>query len=122
LFGDVARLDRTIVSLGVVLAVAAALLSVGLSAKINRPIDRIVQRLRRFTVTGEKERTPSAVRDELWELESTYDDMIDRISDLIRTNQEKAETQRKLELDALQMQINPHFLYNTLDAIAWMAK
>jgi two-component system sensor histidine kinase YesM len=32
------------------------------------------------------------------------------------------ETQRKLEIDALQMQINPHFLYNTLDAITWMAK
>lgn len=32
------------------------------------------------------------------------------------------DEKRRLELDSLQQQINPHFLYNTLDAIAWMAK
>ena len=48
--------------------------------------------------------------------------MVERITDLMEKNREKLETQRKLELYALQMQINPHFLYNTLDAIAWMAK
>jgi two-component system sensor histidine kinase YesM len=40
----------------------------------------------------------------------------------MQKSREDMEIQRKLELDSLQMQINPHFLYNTLDAIAWMAK
>lgn len=35
---------------------------------------------------------------------------------------EEKEKQRKAELTALQSQINPHFLYNTLDAIAWIAR
>jgi len=60
--------------------------------------------------------------DELYELERNYDDMIRRLFQLMDQNKENMEIQRKLEIDALQMQINPHFLYNTLDAIAWMAK
>ncbi len=60
--------------------------------------------------------------DEIYELEKSYDDMLNRIFSLMDENKENMETQRKLEIDALQMQINPHFLYNTLDAIAWMAK
>lgn len=60
--------------------------------------------------------------DELVQLERNYDAMMDRIYDLVEKNKEDMQRQRKLELDSLQMQINPHFLYNTLDAISWMAK
>ncbi len=60
--------------------------------------------------------------DELYELEKSYDQMLSRLYQLMDQNKQNMETQRKLEIDALQMQINPHFLYNTLDAIAWMAK
>lgn len=60
--------------------------------------------------------------DELMELENTYNQMIERITDLVRTNNEEKIEQRKLQLIALQAQINPHFLYNTLDTIVWIAK
>lgn len=60
--------------------------------------------------------------DELYELEKSYDQMLSRLYQLMDQNKQNMEIQRKLEIDALQMQINPHFLYNTLDAIAWMAK
>ena len=60
--------------------------------------------------------------DELYELEKNYDEMLSRLYQLMEVNKENMENQRKLEMDALQMQINPHFLYNTLDAIAWLAK
>ncbi|HEY8425727.1 MAG TPA: sensor histidine kinase [Limnochordales bacterium] len=122
LLTDVILLNRYNLLLGVVMALGAALLSVPLSSAITGPINRLVGRLRRFSQTGQKEPAPSQVRDELWELESTYDEMVERITELMRKDRERMEAQRKLELDALQMQINPHFLYNTLDAIAWMAK
>ena len=60
--------------------------------------------------------------DEIYELEKSFNEMLLRISELIDKNEEESENKRKLELYALQMQINPHFLYNTLDAIAWLAK
>lgn len=54
--------------------------------------------------------------------ERSYNEMLERLYGLMEENKQNMETQRKLEIDALQMQINPHFLYNTLDAIAWMSK
>lgn len=46
--------------------------------------------------------------------------MAGRIKELIRNINEEHEQKRKLEMDTLQAQINPHFLYNTLDMIVWM--
>ncbi len=60
--------------------------------------------------------------DELYALWQNYDLMVKRLFRLMDENIENLQIQRRLELDALQNQINPHFLYNTLDAIAWMAK
>lgn len=46
--------------------------------------------------------------------------MAARIKELIRNISEEHEKKRKMEMDALQSQINPHFLYNTLDVVVWM--
>lgn len=55
-------------------------------------------------------------------MEKNYDELMETIFELMEKNRREMEMQRKFELYALQMQVNPHFLYNTLDAIAWMAK
>ncbi len=125
LFRDIFDLNKYILRLGFVMALAAAGISVKISAGITKPINYIIQGLRRFSQSGRKEISKDrgqVLTDELWELEHTYDQMIDRITRLIEKNKVEMENQRKLELYALQVQINPHFLYNTLDAIAWMAK
>ena len=48
--------------------------------------------------------------------------MTHKIEDLMAQNVHEQELKRKSELKALQSQINPHFLYNTLDSIIWMAE
>ena len=48
--------------------------------------------------------------------------MLERIENLKEQVVEEQEDKRKYELQALQAQINPHFLYNTLDSIIWMAE
>ncbi len=124
LFKDIYQLNKYILLLGAVMALLAAAISLKISTGITSPLNNIIKGLRSFSRSGKKELIKSNVRvqDELWELEHTYDQMVNRIMKLIEKNKQEMENQRKLELDALQMQINPHFLYNTLDAIAWMAK
>ncbi len=55
-------------------------------------------------------------------LSRTFDGMVETVQELIKQNEIKEKNKRKTELNALQAQINPHFLYNTLDSIMWMAE
>jgi two-component system, sensor histidine kinase YesM len=60
--------------------------------------------------------------DELSELSKGFNLMITNIRELMDKNTQQQENLKKLEFKALQAQINPHFLYNTLDAIVWTAE
>lgn len=121
LYQDLNILDTLMVSLGVLIALLVAAIIIQMTNVITKPIEQLTKRIKSFQKEGEVLKVKTQ-NDEIYELEKTYDDMIDRIMELIEKNNEEQSKQRKLELDALQMQINPHFLYNTLDAIAWMAK
>ncbi len=58
---------------------------------------------------------------EIKDLENDFQYMTQRINTLITNIEIEQEKQRHAELSALQAQINPHFIYNTLDSVAWLA-
>lgn len=61
-------------------------------------------------------------RDEVGRLVTRYNKMVDKIEELLRQQYVLGKEKANAQLQALQSQINPHFLYNTLDMISWMAR
>ena len=107
----------------ILMSIVAVILSFSISNNITKPVKALGEKLKSF---GQNQMVELHFArnsgDEIWELEESYNHMIVRINDLIERNNIEKEKQRELELIALQAQINPHFLYNTLDSIGWMAK
>ena len=63
----------------------------------------------------------SYLNDEVGDLIRTYNYMTEEMNNLIEEKEETAQELRFAEFNALQAQINPHFLYNTMDMINWMS-
>lgn len=110
---------RGILIIGVVLFIS---FSMFMSSQISKPIQQLQRSMKaveqgnfdqQLTVTGEQE---------VVQLANSYNVMIRRIKDLMNQIVHEQEEKRKSELSSLQAQINPHFLYNTLDSIIWMAE
>lgn len=123
LFSIIRKINYYIALIVSIISLLALFISLKISSQIVNPIKRLKKKLKNF---GKEDTINlafySKTGDEIWALEKSYNDMTSRISNLIQKNNEEKEKQRELELIALQAQINPHFLYNTLDAIGWIAK
>ncbi len=98
------------------------LLSIMLSLRISGPIKQLRKSMQAVEMGNFDIRVDIQSEDEIGELGKDFNIMIAEIRALIEQNNRQQELKRKSELKALQMQINPHFLYNTLDSIIWMAE
>ncbi|TVY10095.1 sensor histidine kinase [Paenibacillus cremeus] len=58
----------------------------------------------------------------LQELGESYNQMLNRLEELIKQVKREEALKKEAEMEALQYQLNPHFLYNTLNTIKWVAK
>lgn len=97
------------------------LVSYILSKGITRPITRVIKRMK---MVGEGQfdiNIPETKNEDLKELSISFSKMVNQIELLMKDMIVKEKEKTRLELEALQTQINPHFLYNTLNTIKWMA-
>lgn len=106
----------------IILCIAIAL-SIQLSKRITKPI-RILENAMKRSEIGEFESAEIEVleNNEIGRLGRTFNVMNRKIQQLIEEKVQDEKLKRQSELRALQAQINPHFLYNTLDSIIWMAE
>ena len=100
----------------------AITISVFLASTVTKPLEKLSQLMGLVQKGNFNVRFNVRYYDEVGELGTSFNSMVDRIRQLISQVYMEQEEKRRAELTALQAQIKPHFLYNTLDTIHWMAK
>lgn len=109
-------------ALAVVLIVLSFALSLIFSSSFTRPIEEVIKKIQYIAEGNFDYRHNIGPGGKKFELlyQNLYK-MENDIKKMIEENRRKEKEKRRLELSMLQMQINPHFLYNTLSSIKWMA-
>lgn len=115
--------ESMMATVGVLLLVISAIISLLLSKQLTRPIIKLSGAMAQAR-DGRYLPSPMPAprsHDEIATLYSCYNSMTEHIQQLLGQTAEEAEKLRSAELKALQAQINPHFIYNTLDSVSCSA-
>lgn len=97
-------------------------LSYQIPYSITSPIRKLNEVTRQVAEGNLEVRSDVQTGDEVGVLSDSLNTMIDKINELLDQVTKEQVRLRKAEFELLQSQINPHFLYNTLDAIIWLAE
>lgn len=118
-FVPVIRTSLTV--LAVVLGIVALSFAFFMAGKITKPIKRLLSAMRSVAEGDFQTRVEVVGHDEFGILTQRFNRMNDRIHLLVTENYEIRLKEKEAEIQALNMQMHPHFLYNTLNVMNWTA-
>lgn len=117
------QVSKVILSMTIALAsiiIASLIMNVILTDSITRPIQMLCEKTAIIAKGDFTTRTECDNHDELSVLSDSFNDMAMKLEHQVSRIKEEQENLRNMESKLLQAQINPHFLYNTLDTIIWL--
>lgn len=104
------------------LAIFAILFLIFISENITAPITRLIYQMRNLEHSKLKSNIKIVRKDEIGDLLNSFYQMVKRIDELVIRVYEEEIARKNAEINLLHMQLNPHFLYNTLDTINALAE
>lgn len=128
IFKNINIIKTFLVIIFIIMFFVMTVLGIRFARSITMPLENLVAGMQYVKVGDFKEarkealKTPIIQDDEVGKLQQNFQMMIQQIDELINENYSKQLTIKDTEFKALQAQINPHFLYNTLESINWIAK
>lgn len=119
---DMAAITTLIVALFTAICAVDVLAALYFTARLTRPLSRLEELMKRVETGDFGVTMDTGSRDEIGRLAESFNVMVHRLDTLMRQLYANQQKLRRTQLAALQAQINPHFLYNTLDSVCWLAR
>lgn len=114
-------LTQNLILIGIMMCIILSVVTVFISRTLTRPLEELMRTITRIRKGDTKNRVLYLERDEIGQIGKEFNEMLDEIERLIGHEYETQLLLNKAEYKALQSQINPHFLYNTLDTMSSIA-
>lgn len=121
IYKDTNKLGGIAIYVSIFFILAALCASLFLSTAITKPISELNEKIKLVEKGDLSVNIKVKSNDELGQLSRSFNNMVIRLKNLINELLEEQKKKSDMEFQILQAQINPHFLYNTLDSIKWLA-
>lgn len=118
---DIRFIENGAVAIFIIFIIIAVLASFAISSTLTNPINELNSKFKAIENGDLSVAINFKSRDEIGELGNSFNTMVRKLKSLISSILEEQKRKSDMEFQILQAQINPHFLYNTLDSIKWLA-
>ncbi len=113
-------LKNFIVNFALITTIFSGILFILMSTHFTKPLKDLIGAMKLARSGNYDIRVDDSRKDEIGDLNKAYNFLIDEINRLVHEVYEEKLAIKNAQINALQAQVNPHFLYNTLDSINWM--
>ena len=121
LFENINKAQFIMILMSITVLMFVAVISFYATKRLNRSVSTIIRGMQRVQEGNLGERIEVGGGDEFHLISEHFNEMTNRVKHLIEEVSDAKDRQRDAEITALEAQINPHFIYNTLDSLNWMA-